>query len=150
MARAHPIHVSVMNIVIDTENKQAAISIKIYRDDLSIALSHAHNTPIAIVDTLNDQYIQLIANYLKKHVKIESNGENIFKFDTIHSEIEHDICWIELTINYQHELQQLRITNSLLTDIYYDQSNLVIVSKGDAEKGLMFNYSIIKQSISFQ
>lgn len=148
-AIAHPIHVSVMNMVINDRVKQAVLSFKFYKNDLSLALSHAEGKHIKIADAVHEEISEPLKNYLKNHVKIEKEQENIFKFDHISYEIEHDICWVNIRFTFQNELEELTITNTLLTEIYHDQTNLVIVSKGEVEHGLMFNYTQKNRVVSF-
>lgn len=146
---AHPVHVSVMNVVIDTNQKEAAISFKFYKDDLSHALSHFAGYQIFIGDTLDVPGRDVLRSYIQKHVKMEHEHENIFRYDRMELEITHDICWVKLRLNVNGSLEKLLIRNTLLMDIYHDQTNLVIISQGGDEHGLLFNTVNREQEVLF-
>jgi len=135
---AHPLHISIINVSI--EGRVMSVSISTFIDDWETAYFHYHSKPIDLTNVENytgDWFV----NALKKSMQIreEKNSEPLIlstekvRFDEL-----------SMTIEMRGELRKapksLYIYNALLTDIFPDQNNLVIVSFDNKETGMKFDY----------
>jgi hypothetical protein len=134
---AHPLHISITNITL--ENGMLKISMKTFRDDWETAYFHYHSQ---VVDLKNpDQRAKpWLGEYLNSRFSIsleEGSDEFPMTLDTI--ALEEEAMIIEMTCKLPSQPNSLYIYNALLTDIYPDQTNLVILGVEKKETGIKFD-----------
>jgi hypothetical protein len=121
---AHPLHLSITNITY--ENGKLNISMKTFRDDWEVAYFHYHSKPIDFTDpAMRD--LPWIGGYLNKKFRISGIS------------IEGDAMTLEMQSDMSSKPNSLYIYNALLTDIYPDQTNLVIFGFNEKETGIKFD-----------
>ena len=144
----HPVHVSVCNININTDKQYIELSFQLDKNDLAIALSHKYEIDyqeikdsLAVNQLWIDKYLidcfqikidNKLAAY--KHIKTSYSQENLF--------IEYVIT------RFKKRVSLLEIENSIFTDLYFDQKNLVIVTMDNRSKGYECNYENRQISIN--
>ena len=136
-AEAHPLHLSITNITY--ENGKLKISMKTFRDDWELAYFHYHGAEIDFMEEENRQ-VPWFTKYLEDRFTIsEGKGRNAeeLSIDTI--VISEDAMHIEMYGELKGNPKSLYIYNSLLTDIFPDQSNLVIFEFKEKETGIKFD-----------
>jgi hypothetical protein len=136
-AQAHPLHLSITNITY--ENGKLKVSMKTFLDDWETAYFHYHSTVIDFSDP-SQREIPWFRNYLEKvfRVSLDKDGQPlVMKMDTI--TIEEGSMNIELGIGVPGQPKSLYLYNALLTDIYPDQTNLVIFGTNKRETGIKFD-----------
>ena len=136
-SQAHPLHLSITNITY--ENGKLLISMKTFRDDWEVGYFHYHGKP---VDFSNPEQRELpwFNRYLNEHFSIKENkGEPglTLEIDTVI--LDEDAMRIEMHASLSSEPNSLYIYQALLTDIYPDQTNLVIFGFGKRETGIKFD-----------
>ena len=134
---AHPLHLSITNITY--ENGKLKISMKTFRDDWEVAYFHYHSKPIDFKDPANRE-LPWVEDYLNKRFRIstsESEPGLKLEMDGIH--MEEDAMTIEMHSDLPYKPNSLYIYNALLTDIYPDQTNLVIFGFNERETGIKFD-----------
>jgi hypothetical protein len=134
---AHPLHLSVTNITI--ENNEIKISMSTFRDDWEVAYFHFHSREIDFKDPVNRE-IPWFMNYLEKSFQISLKSDATplkFELDTV--TVNADNMLIELLAVVEEEPNSLYIYNTFLTDIFPDQTNLVIIELNDKESGIKFD-----------
>ena len=132
----HPVYVSVLNMDIDQSRKEVTMSLKIFTDDLETILHNKYNidgwigTPREHKDCR-----KLISEYIDERLKISinQNEELILVKDSM--KIFEDAFWIFMKCTANQKIKTMEITNRVLTDFFYSQTNLVIISTGKDEKG---------------
>ncbi len=134
---AHPLHLSITNITY--ENGKLNIRMKSFRDDWEIGYFHYHSRPIDFTDPVKRE-IPWFNEYLNKKFRI-ALGEEMpglaLEIDTVF--LEEDAMTIEMHAKVPSSPNSLYIYNSLLTDIFPDQTNLVIFIYGKKETGIKFD-----------
>ncbi len=136
-AHAHPLHLSITNITY--ENGKLMISMKTFRDDWEVAYFHYHSKPIDFNDPAQ-RGIAWFEEYLNKHFKISLNeGDLGFILQTDNVIINDKAMFIEMQCTVPSKPKSLYIYNALLTDIYPDQTNLVIFGFKKKETGIKFD-----------
>jgi len=136
-AQAHPLHLSITNITY--ENGKLNIRMKSFIDDWEVGYFHYHGKVVDFSDPVNRE-LPWFTDYLKKSFRI-SKGEEIpeltIELDSI--SIEEDAMTIEMHAKLPSNPNSLYIYNALLTDIYPDQTNLVIFVFENKETGIKFD-----------
>jgi len=134
---AHPLHLSITNITY--ENGKLKIRMKTFRDDWEVGYFHYHSKPIDFTDpTMRD--LPWFTDYLNRSFRIstdESESGLKMEIDTI--QLEENALFIEMHSNLPSKPNSLYIYNTLLTDIYPDQTNLVIFGFNEKETGMKFD-----------
>ena len=134
---AHPLHISIINITI--EGKEIHVSISTFVDDWEIAYFHYHSKPIDL--SLEENYTgDWFVDALKGSVQIRENkNSDPLLFTTENVKIDDLSMTIEMSGELRKAPKSLYIYNALLTDIFPDQTNLVIVSLNKKETGMKFD-----------
>jgi len=135
---AHPLHVSVLNISI--EEGRIELTMKTFVDDWELAYFHYHGKEVDL--KLQEHHeSNWLSQYLNSSLKIKENNAGAF------AEVKTDSIWfedmsvtIEMHIDTDRTWKSIFIENTLLIDIFPDQSNLTILSYGKKQKGIKFDY----------
>ncbi|MCK5068735.1 MAG: hypothetical protein KAR16_14900 [Bacteroidales bacterium] len=136
-SQAHPLHLSITNITY--ENGKLNIRMKTFRDDWEIGYFHYHGKPVDFTDSENRD-LPWFSNYLNERFKIAEKMEMqglLLEIDSV--TLDEDAMTIEMHATLRSEPNSLYIYNALLTDIYPDQTNLVIFGFGKKETGIKFD-----------
>lgn len=126
---AHPIHVSVTEIAFDEKEKELEIVARIFLDDLETAIQESRKQPDLNLlepgpDITTDQ---LVSAYLLEHFKISIKGKaQKIKYLGHETESEAMLCYIQ--VSNIKKLETIEVFNSVITELYDDQSNLVHVT----------------------
>ena len=134
---AHPLHLSITNITY--ENGKLNIRIKSFRDDWEVGYFHFHSQPVDFSDPANLE-IPWFRNYLNEGFRV-ATGEEMppiaMAIDTVFT--EEDALTIEMHATITSSPNSLYIYNTLLIDIFPDQTNLVIFVYKKKETGIKFD-----------
>jgi len=134
---AHPLHLSITNITY--ENGMLNIQMKTFRDDWEVGYFHYHSKPVDFTDPVMRE-LPWFRDYLNKCFKIAPGKEMpgfALEVDTVF--LEEDAMTIEMHAAVPSSLNSLYIYNTLLVDIYPDQSNLLIFVHENRETGIKFD-----------
>ena len=137
LAEAHPLHLSITNITY--ENGKLSINMKTFRDDWETAYFHFHGKQISFMEAEN-RTIPWFGKYLSDHFYIAMKKGELplrLKIDSI--TINDDVMLIEMSGELLGKPKSLYIYSALLTDIYPDQTNLVIFGFNEKETGMKFD-----------
>ena len=136
----HPVHVSVMNIDVSTENLKLSYSLRIYADDLEYALIHKYDTLICLTDSLgiSNAELSLLKSYLNDNLKI-SQKDKVLKATLTDMNRESELLWLRYDVRLDNDADTLTVKNTVLFDLFYDQKNLVIVQINNKEYGYTIN-----------
>ncbi len=139
----HPIHVSVTSIEINTEKKEVLIAQKMYTDDFSLLFYHLYEKNIR-PETGKDftaAELELINRYFSSAFVIES-GKSSLPLRFVRKDQDEESTWLYFTSELPSDkIRTLMLTNTLMLDLFEDQTNLVIITDGVAEKGYTFDYN---------
>lgn len=132
----HPYHVSVGDVVYDKDSEALQITHRIFLDDLELALKPQHPE----VDLLKAGKARKMAleAYFESHFVIEVNGAtNAYTF--LGAEIEDDVIWCYLEVTNVKEIPKLKISNTILLDVFDDQKNLLHFKMPDDKKSFILD-----------
>lgn len=133
----HPIHVSVTEIEFDKKDQALEIMMRVFIDDLELAMRHHLNKPE--FDILNPgkniSLDALAAEYLDTHFKISLDGRPQKTVYLGHErEAEAFIFYIE--VGNVRTWNTITVQNNIIMSTYDDQSNIVHVFVNDKVKSL--------------
>jgi len=141
----HPIHVSVCNM--DLNNKENIVSVKLFKDDFALALNHNYQVNVEM-DKADEETNRLaISRYINSCLQIVLNENEVLKLDYKSSEINEEAIWIYFQTGILKDAKKLSIKNTLMLDIWDDQTNLLIISRNGKESGYRFNRNVIEIEI---
>ncbi|MGE4290330.1 MAG: DUF6702 family protein [Salinivirgaceae bacterium] len=135
---AHPLHLSITNI--DCKNDSLQISIRLYKTHQPNTINHCFNFIEA--DSLQNKPLPAI-NYLLSHFELMANNQSC-KLSFSHQQPDDLSVWYFFTGALPKNWNQVILKNTLLTDIFNDQKNIVIVSRNNAEQGFEFDANTIQ------
>ncbi len=124
LSNFHPFHVSVCEVYHNPKSKSLEISMKIFIDDLELAIQNAGNAPFSLEHTdAKNTIITELNDYLTRHFKISIDSK-IVALELIGYEFEDDtiLCYIEG--KKTKEVHEIEIYNAIITEVYDDQINL--------------------------
>lgn len=130
----HPIHVSVTEIEYDPAEKELEIMIRIFIDDLENALRHYHGQEnIDILNPGKTSTDKLIDAYLQDNfiVSIDNRQQRI-RYLGQEEEGQAFICYI--LVPGIGNWKECEVTNSILQEMFDDQSNIVHVTLNGVTK----------------
>jgi hypothetical protein len=146
---AHPVHVSVTSLDINTEKDTIFISQKMYTEDFKLLFYHLYEkniNPRQNLDLSPDD-LNLINGYMKDAFVVES-GSTKLPLGFVRKDQDDESIWLYYTCPMpSNNINSLMLTNSLLLQLFEDQTNLVIVTYKGADTGYTFNYDSWKSEI---
>ncbi len=135
----HDFHMSRLDLHYKSDQQSMQFSLFMFIDDFEATIKeHEDNVDLKLFtkkeSTVADS---LIYNYISKNLLINVDN-NIKTMNYIGKEIdEKDLqgMWIYLEIDNQKTFESLDITNSILTDAFSDQRNIISVLVDSKRKG---------------
>jgi len=134
---AHEFHLSLTEIRHNSESKSIEVSIKLFTDDLLVALEQA-GAPKMELGTENEppEANELNESYLKAHFKLMVNGKPT-DFTYLGKEAELDATWCFVEVKDVKKVQTIEVQNTLLLEAFDDQTNMINLNiNGRKKSGL--------------
>jgi hypothetical protein len=144
----HPVHVSLASLDYDKTGGKFSLFIKVYTDDLEndcrlmtedpeLLLYHNGFTPDA----------DILKRYFDEKIIIEVDGDLL---RGIIGEVSSDAEEVRVAIEYDYsgEAKSISVENRIMTDLFPDQANLLIIRIGDLEEGIKFTPEYTKYIIN--
>lgn len=143
----HEFYVSVCEIDYNEENKSLEIAIKLFTDDLELAIQEQGAIDFKIDDTKKaDVYI---AKYLKSGFQVKVDEVDL-DYEFIGKEVSLDnVTWCYVEVKEVTGVSSIEIKNALLTELFDDQKNMVHVRVNDKTKSLILRKSELEGTLNF-
>ena len=132
----HPLHVSLLSVEYSEKSDSFNVFLKIYADDflLDYRLLTGDSTKFDFI-AKKETAKALLIKYLNEKVQIFAEGKKLDgKLLTLES--SDGELKMNLVFNNNKKSKNYRIKNLIMTDLYKDQSNLLIFRYGDYEEGI--------------
>ena len=146
----HKFYVGVFQIDYFKEKKAVQITARLFIDDLEKALYKKHNKHFYLTtkDEISDAN-SYIASYLSEKLKIKINNK-VQTLQFLFKEQENNIVICYLKINFKDNMKELDIYNTILTDIFDEQQNLVHLNINGNKKTILFTNTETNQKLKYK
>lgn len=146
----HKFYVGVFQIDYFKEKKAVQITARLFIDDLEKALYKKHNKHFYLTtkDEISDAN-SYIASYLSEKLKIKINNK-VQTLQFLFKEQENNIVICYLKINFKDNMKELDIYNTILSDIFKGQQNLVHLNINGNKKTILFTNIETNQKLKYK
>lgn len=135
----HDFHTSLTEINYNPKTKALEITIRVFTDDLELALTEINNNKAVKVKPTDFSTDPLILKYLRKHFAFVSPEKNVVPYEFLGKEIELDATWLYVEVPAATNLRGYTIFNSIMTELFDDQTNLLNLIYPDKKKSFVFD-----------
>lgn len=149
----HPVHVSFTTIEYFEDEGGFRILFKIFVDDFDLILKTKYGKDLKLSEGRWEKYyLKTINNYIFEHFKfiIDGKDKTVKQLNYSKHEVKEQALWIYYNYKYNGNDAKFDIHNSLMTDLYPDQNNLLIFTFKKEQLAFKFNVNKTKEEISFQ
>lgn len=147
----HPIHLSYTNVEYFKSENKFKILFKIFTDDFDKIILKKYGFKLEFEKKKEPKhYKKIISKYINENFKIFINNEkiSILKYDFHKFKDGEPTLYLNFTYNYKGSIKSATIINTLMTDLYLDQKNLLIFNYKKIQKALKFDKKITSVKIS--
>lgn len=124
-AKAHKFYTSITDISYNEESKSIEIMIKLFVDDFEKAIEENYTQKLNLGKEKEiDDNNGLIKKYLKTHFEISIKDKDQ-ELNYLGKETDRDYIWLYIEIPKVKSINDISIKNTLLTDVFPDQTNLI-------------------------
>lgn len=145
----HKFHAALYQINYASEKKMLQITSRIHVDDLNKALEKKYKKKIYIGDEKETpEELALLKDYLAKTFSIKVNGQlNPIIF--LSKEIEDDELVCYWNIKGISKINTLEVNNTVLTECFSDQQNMINVTVLGVKKSFLLTNSLASKSLKY-
>ena len=136
----HPVHVTLTSVDYVPENDCLKVFVKLYFDDFLLDIEQSES------DFLDDKVKskEITEGYINRKLIIKADNK------TLIGRIEElEVVDIEVKMHIEYKTsgkpEELIIENLIMTELYADQANLMIIKVEEFEEGFKFTPDITKQ-----
>ncbi len=123
---AHEFYVGLGQIDYNAEEGSYEITLKVFTDDLELALEGAFGEALRLDDmSLASHHDSLVLRYVSMHFHFGESPNKLMKVETLGRETELDITWIYLVVQAAKPLGHVYVHNSMMMEVYREQSHVI-------------------------
>jgi hypothetical protein len=143
----HPLHLSSMDINYTTKPGTLEISCRLFTDDMEDALKKQFNVPTDLsVPAKHKAMDELLKKYIALHLKFQANGKPLaLNYLGFEKDREAVIVYVESVP--VKSLKKLEVYNTLMYDLFDDQTNIMHVVVNGKRKSDKLDYPEAKAVI---
>jgi hypothetical protein len=132
----HPVHVSLMSIDYAPDQKLFNVFLKIYFDDFLLDSGIKSADQKNLDFSVNNQYTrEVIADYVNERIRISINKKQI-PAELGEMSLSDNELRMNLSFSSTKKVSSITVRNLIMTSLYNDQSNMIIVKVNDFEEGV--------------
>jgi hypothetical protein len=132
----HPLHLSVTEITLDEREKELEIMLRVFTDDLELAIRNAKNDEeLNFLNPTNTTTDKLAWEYVQPRFKLMIDGK-VQPVKYLGHEVDEDVLIFYIQVQPVKKFTTIDITNSIITEFYDDQANLVNMTVRNEIKSL--------------
>lgn len=141
----HKFYVGMTTINESRDGSKLECSIKLFRDDLELALTEREGGKVIFsLSEADDKHSSMIDGYMQDHFVLKS--DEVIKRTFVGAEIEEEIVWIY--IEYTKPTSSFTLKNTCLMEVYTEHVNIVHLKQGDNVQSELLNLS--KNQVDFK
>ncbi len=142
-ATKHPVHVSFGSMEYRADEGRFYISIRLFADDFTKILEFINNEKLNL-QTKSKKNSKLIDAYIKKNFRFKFKGSykpKLMHFEYYTYNAKNEVNTVQVFYSYKLRKAptEIHIMNTIMTDLFADQKNLLIFSCKNTEKPLTFD-----------
>ncbi len=146
--KAHPVHVSVCNSGLNKTG--SIITIKLFSDDFGTVLQNRFKEEFVPSRADEKPFRDYISNYISSHLRITLNRNRSLLFNYDYSEVNEGAIWLYFKVDKIVSSEKMKVVNTLMLDLYEDQTNLLIINFNGKQDGFRFNYKVRELDIDLK
>lgn len=133
---AHPVHVSIMSVDFVPDKEIFNVFLKIYYDDFLLDSGIKSTDQKNLNFTENNAFTrEAILKYINERIKISVNKKQISAELTDMNLSENELR-MNLFFNSVKKVNTITVKDLIMTSLYNDQANMLIVKVNDFEEGV--------------
>jgi len=147
----HPVHISYTHIEFNQSTNKFEILIKLFVDDFDLILYQKYGKNLKLIEgKMEKGNDETIKKYINEHLKVIINGNYKTKpsIELLKTEFKDLSIWLHFDFSFKGNCSTFEIYNSLMTDLYPDQTNLLIFTFKDEQKAFKFNSGKTKEQLT--
>tara|TARA_B100000989_G_C19431572_1_gene423286 strand:+ start:190 stop:699 length:510 start_codon:yes stop_codon:yes gene_type:complete len=141
---AHPLRLSLCEIEYSSNKQLISINLKLFLTDVNEAITFdPYSKQLAFCqpeESINAN--QLLMDYINQYFYVKVNGKIIplkINKKRLSGEGDNTALWVYFESNQPTKLKSLEIKNSVFTDLFFDQNNIVYIHVDEDSKSIMLN-----------
>lgn len=144
----HKFHMALYQINYASEKKMLQTTSRIHIDDLNKALEKKYKKKIAVENENNSSEELLLKEYLSNRFSIKVNGQ-VKPLNFLSKEIEGDELVCYWNIKGLSKINTLEVNNTVLTECFSDQQNLINVTVLGVKQSFILTNSLTSKSLKY-
>jgi hypothetical protein len=145
----HPIHVAMTTVEYQPKDEHFTVTFKIFYDDFESIIAEKYGVALNLgKPNQSSDVAEWFQRYLDEHFLLTINDSMPLSLKYESEKINESAIWLYCTIPFTGEIKSVTIQNTVMMDLFYDQTNLVIVKIRDFEKGLRFHRKYYHETLS--
>lgn len=147
---AHPEHFSVLNIEYDAQASALRFTFRLFRDDMELAIYHNYAIQVSVDSSKSTARAeQLMNRYMWERFRVDLAGQET---DSLHFDRKVNDgleLWLYYTMPVKGKPGKMTVKDALMTDLFFDQTNLVICGPKGKEKAYQLSYESVEFTHEF-
>ncbi|MFN8259061.1 MAG: DUF6702 family protein [Bacteroidales bacterium] len=148
----HPVHLSYTNIEFNPSAAKFEIMIKLFVDDFNTIILNKYGKDLKLLEgNPAEGASKYIDRYIMEHFRLVINGKDKTKSDMKFEKMEfkEQSIWLYYNYDFKANTNVFDINNSLMTDLYQDQTNLLIFTYKNEQKAIRFSNQKTNEKLTF-
>lgn len=149
----HPFHLSVTEILHNTQSNTLEISMKLFMDDLDNGIEKSGCGKMYLgTEKENENSDLFIYKYLLENFELLVDGKEV-EFDFRGKEYDPEymnVVWCYLEVKKVKKFSKLNLKNHILTEVFPDQQNIVHIKKNGKIKSLRMRKGYDNDEVEFE
>lgn len=147
---AHPLKLSLCEIDYSSKKQKITINLKLFLTDINEAIHFDTNNKLAFgLPNEAKNANELLLEYLNRFFFVKVNNKVLpltIKQKKLKGEGDNTALWVYFEYDQIVPIKTLEVKNTVFTDLFFDQNNIVYVHVDEQSKSLMFD----KKSSAYQ
>jgi hypothetical protein len=136
----HPLHLSSMDLNYNSRGGTIEITCRLFTDDLENALSKAYKVSTDLSSPARHKAMdELLKKYMTLHLQLKANGKRL-NLNYLGFEKDKEAVLVFIESSPVKSLKKVEIKNSLLYDLFEDQTNIMHMHYNGKRKSYKLDY----------
>jgi hypothetical protein len=148
----HPVHLTYTNIEFNSSAARFEIMIKLFVDDFNTIIINKYGKDLKLLEgNPAEGASKYIDRYILEHFRLIINGKDKTRSDMKFEKMEfkEQSIWLYYNYGFKANCNFIDINNSLMTDLYQDQTNLLIFTYRNEQKAIRFSNQKTNEKLTF-